>query len=60
LKSKGPQQQKCALCGRVIKANSIKQKIGVTYYIVDKDECAIILKRFHSVYGNDFCMLLKE
>jgi hypothetical protein len=58
LKSKG--QQTCALCGRVIKANTIKQKVGGNYYIVDKDECAKILRRLHSVYGNDFCMMLKE
>ncbi len=59
LKNKG--QQTCALCGRVIKASAIKQKVGgVDYYIVDKDECATILKRLHSVYGNDFCMMLKE
>jgi hypothetical protein len=60
LKTKGQQQQTCALCGRVIKASIIKQKVGGAYYIVDKDECAIILKRLHSVYGNDFCLMLKE
>jgi len=55
-------QQTCALCGRVIKASAIKQKVGggVAYYIVDKDECATILKRLHGVYGNDFCLMLKE
>jgi folate-binding Fe-S cluster repair protein YgfZ len=60
LKIKGQQQQTCDLCGRVLKTSIIKQKVGGTYYIVDKDECAIILKRLHSVYGNDFCMMLKE
>jgi hypothetical protein len=59
LKSKR-QQTTCALCGKVIKVNIIKQKVGGAYYIVDKDECAIILWRLHSVYGNDFCMMLKE
>ena len=59
LKSKG-QQQGCAICGRPIKTSIIKQKVGEAYYMVDKDECATLLKRFHSVYGNDFCLMLKE
>jgi hypothetical protein len=54
------QQQICAICGRPIKASIAKQKIGEDYYAVDKDECAKILKRIHSVYGNDFCLMLKE
>ena len=53
------QQQACALCGRVIKSKAIKQKVGGTYFIFDKGECAIILKRLHSVYGDDFCAMLK-
>ncbi|MDQ4101479.1 MAG: hypothetical protein M3115_04755 [Thermoproteota archaeon] len=53
--------QTCALCGRIIKeANIITEKIGKAYYRVDKDQCAMILKRLHSVYGDDFCMMLKE
>jgi hypothetical protein len=56
---KTKRQQTCALCGRVIKANAINQEIGGAYYIVDKDQCAKILNRLHSVYGNDFCMMLK-
>lgn len=60
--SKGQQQQDhiCAICGRPAKTSIFKQKIGDTYYIVDKDECATLLKRFHSVYGNDFCLMFKE
>ncbi len=50
----------CALFGRVLKTNTIKQKVSGTYYIVNKDECAIILKRLHSVYDNDFCMMFRE
>ncbi|HEX2170590.1 MAG TPA: hypothetical protein VHF65_09860 [Nitrososphaera sp.] len=53
-------QQICVVCGRVIKAEAIKQRVGGNYYVVDKDECAMILKRFHSVYGNEFCMMLRE
>jgi hypothetical protein len=54
------QQQRCALCGRIIEASAIKQELGGTDYIVDKEQCAILLKRFYSVYGNDFCLMLKE
>jgi hypothetical protein len=57
---KGKGQQTCALCGRVIKASTIKKKVGGAYYIVDKDQCATILRRLHRVYGNDFCMMFKE
>jgi hypothetical protein len=64
LNSEGRQQQqqrqRCAMCGRAINTGVIEQKIGEAYYMVDKDECAIILKRFHSVYGNNFCLMLKE
>jgi hypothetical protein len=56
----GRRQQTCAICGRPIKTSIIRQKVGTDSYVVDKDECAVILKRLHSVYGNDFCMLLKE
>jgi hypothetical protein len=48
------------MCGRAIKTGVIEQKVGEAYYMVDKDECATILKRFHSVYGNNFCLMLKE
>lgn len=61
--SKEQQQQQdhiCAICGRPAKTSIFKQKVGDTYYIVDKDECATLLKRFHSVYGNDFCLMFKE
>jgi hypothetical protein len=57
---KGKGKQTCALCGRVIKASILKKKVGGAYYIVDKDQCAIILRRLHSVYGDDFSMMLKE
>jgi hypothetical protein len=64
LKSSKEQQQQqdhiCAICGRPAKTSIFKQKVGDTYYIVDKDECATLLKRFHSVYGNDFCLMFKE
>jgi hypothetical protein len=60
LNGKGQQQQTCAICGRPIKTSIIKQKVGTAYYMVDKDECAVILKRLHGVYGNDFCLMLKE
>jgi hypothetical protein len=56
---KRKRQQTCDLCGRVIKANAIKQEIGGAYYIVDKDHCAMVLNRLRSVYGDDFCMTLK-
>ncbi|HEU4448111.1 MAG TPA: hypothetical protein VFR94_25800 [Nitrososphaeraceae archaeon] len=60
--SKGQQQQdhRCAICGRPVKTSIVKQKVGEAYYLVDKYECATFLKRFHSVYGNDFCLMFKE
>ncbi|MGH9989874.1 MAG: hypothetical protein ACREAS_05490 [Nitrososphaera sp.] len=62
-KGRRPRQQqdhRCAICGRPAKTSIFKQKVGDTYYIVDKKECATFLKRFHSVYGNDFCLMFKE
>jgi hypothetical protein len=57
---KNERKQTCALCGRIVKANIHKYKVGEDYYIVDKDECATILRRLHSVYGSNFCVMLKE
>ncbi len=53
------EQETCAVCGRVIKSGIIRQKVGGAYFVFDKDDCAIILKKLHSVYGNDFCMMLR-
>jgi hypothetical protein len=53
------QQQTCAICGRPIKANMVKQKVGEAYFVIDKSGCARILKKLYSVYGNDFCLMLK-
>jgi len=44
----------------VIRASTIKQKIGGSYYIFDEQQCAIILKRLHSIYGNDFCSMFRN
>ena len=50
------QQNTCAMCGK--KINELKQvlveKIDDANYIFDSKDCALIFKRFRSLYGNNF------
>ena len=47
----------CALCGNPIRESSyasIKEKIGGTSYEFDTKDCAVMFKRFHAIYGDEF------
>ena len=47
----------CMMCGKIIKIKTkyVSEKIDDAYYIFDSEYCAMIFKRFRSVYGKDFC-----
>jgi signal transduction histidine kinase len=49
-------QNKCALCGKSIGRpfESIKETIGERHFRFDTSDCAVMFKRFLSVYGDDF------
>jgi signal transduction histidine kinase len=56
---------KCSLCGKNIKGQQeqkspsvLKEVIGGTSYVFDRNECVTMFKRFRSLYGNDFKKLL--
>jgi hypothetical protein len=49
--------KECALCGNQIKNSTstpVEESIGGTSYIFDTRDCAIMFKRFHAIYGDDF------
>src|ERR671910_1406032 len=49
--------KECALCGtRIQKSTSapVEESIGGTSYMFDTKDCAIMFKRFHAIYGDDF------
>src|SRR5829696_2259770 len=50
--------KECALCGNQIQKStsspSVEESIGGTSYIFDTKDCAIMFKRFHAIYGDDF------
>ena len=52
-------QGKCALCGKDLE--ELREKIVVQeevingiHYDFDTEDCAVMFKKFESVYGNDF------
>jgi len=58
-------QTKCALCGKTLverggehegeeKVTVIEEIIDGSHYLFDKEECAIMFKKFGLVYGNNF------
>ena len=53
---------KCTMCGKIIKIKTkyVSEKIDDSYYIFDSEYCAMIFKRFRSVYGKDFCWLYES
>jgi hypothetical protein len=61
----GKQHIECTLCGKTIvdqherESSMLKEAIDGTSYTFDTNECAIMFKRFRSVYGNvsDFISL---
>ena len=49
--------RECALCGNQIqksKSAPVEESIGGTSYMFDTKDCAIMFKRFHAIYGDDF------
>ena len=49
--------KECALCGNQIQNSTsapVKESIGGTSYMFDTKDCAIMFKRFHAIYGDDF------
>jgi len=50
-------QDTCAMCGKKIneqKKQILVEKIDDANYIFDSEDCALIFKRFRSLYGNNF------
>ena len=60
----GKQHIECTLCGKTIvdqherESSILKEAIDGTSYTFDTNECAIMFKRFRSVYGNDLKQFL--
>ena len=51
------QQNTCAMCGKKIieqKNQVLVEKIDDANYIFDSEDCALIFKRFRSLYGSGF------
>jgi hypothetical protein len=46
--------QECVLCGKPLEKGGITEEIGGVQYVFDREECALLLRKFKSVYGNDF------
>ena len=49
--------KECALCGNEIQKSTsapVEESIGGTSYTFDTKDCAIMFKRFHAIYGDDF------
>src|SRR5918996_2018637 len=49
--------KECALCGNQIQNSTsapVEERIGGTRYMFDTKDCAIMFKRFHAIYGDDF------
>jgi hypothetical protein len=46
---------KCALCGKTVAGiNAIAEMIDSETYAFDGTDCALIYKKYRSVYGNSF------
>lgn len=56
------QKQACAMCGSPIAAGSkpIFLKIEGRRFALDSEDCAMTLRKFRCVYGNDFCLMLAK
>ena len=51
------QKNTCAMCGKKIsepKKQVLVEKIDDANYIFDSNDCALIFKKFKSLYGNNF------
>jgi predicted nucleic acid-binding Zn ribbon protein len=51
-------ESKCALCGKTIteKSKLISEVIDEILYNFDTDDCALMFKKFSSVYGREFAI----
>jgi hypothetical protein len=51
-------QSKCALCGKNLEVPDgrivVREVINGIHYDFDTEDCAVMFKKFESVYGNDF------
>ena len=52
-------QSKCALCGKDLEVPDDRivvqeEVINGIHYDFDTEDCAVMFKKFESVYGNDF------
>ena len=52
-------QSKCALCGKDLEVPDRRivvqeEVINGIHYDFDTEDCAVMFKKFESVYGNDF------
>ena len=52
-------QSKCALCGKDLEVSDGRlvvqeEVINGIHYDFDTEDCAVMFKKFESVYGNDF------
>ena len=47
----------CAMCGKAISVENqiLFEKIDETDYTFDCEYCALVFKKFKSLYGRDFC-----
>ncbi|MCI0565064.1 MAG: hypothetical protein MN733_41895 [Nitrososphaera sp.] len=50
----------CVMCGRTFKEARVVEEINGSKYFFDKQECAVIMRKLNSVYGNDFCASVQD
>jgi hypothetical protein len=57
---KRQKQKMCAMCGSPIAAGATATLVEIdgTQYAVDREECAMTLRKFRCVYGSEFCAML--
>ena len=51
------QKNTCAMCGKIINEPNqqvLVEKIDDANYVFDSEDCALIFKRFRSLYGSSF------
>ncbi|HKU50690.1 MAG TPA: hypothetical protein VJP79_12125 [Nitrososphaera sp.] len=52
-------ESSCVLCGKpIVRGSKIAEEVNGTVYLFDSHDCVILLKKFTSVYGPDFCQIL--
>jgi hypothetical protein len=48
----------CAVCGDTITGMPINVWIEGKEYVLDRDECVLLLRKFLKIYGKDFKFIL--